>query len=416
MIVRPTHGHLVSAAWSDRVPSPAYDAMTADERRRVIADHPDSYLNVTRSLEDLEEGDLTTADQLLATCRAQLDRLVAGGAFTSRSTATVYRYRLEVEGHTQISAVVELSVDAIRSGAIRPHEHVRTERAEVLARHLGVVGAQSSPIAVAARPVPGFDAALADEPNAEPVIDITSDDGLRQTVWALDDERAAAILAALDDVDLYLIDGHHRAAASVAHLETVEASAPCSPDNAAAWILSAVFPARSLRLLEFNRWVSELPVPADHFIERLRAVATVDAVPDAATARPSDRPDFAVYLDGTWYRCTRAIGAETLSGAELLRELPPVALQREVLAGLLGIDDPQTDERLEHTPGGRDLNTLAARVDRDGGVAFALPPLVIDDVLDLADEGFVLPPKSTYFHPKVRSGLFLRPLDPTVAP
>lgn len=384
---------VIEPAFTASVPAPALDTLSASARQALMATQPHSYLHVTRSATD---DPTRTLEEVLADGRQALERLLARGAFGSADEPRVLLYRLAIGDHEQTAVVAELSVDALRTGRVRPHERTFPGRAGLLARHLEVVAAQSSPIALAHPPAPILEEAVREARHAQdPLVDFTAPDGLRQTVWAFD--RPAA-LTELDRGPLYLLDGHHRAAAAVAHADGHR------DRPGAQRLLAAVFPTAALRVFGFDRRVLEPRLSTNEVLEQLRSHTELrDA---EGPFRPEVCTDIGVYAAGCWYRASVPPAAT----GELVDDLAPELLQRRLLEPVFGITDPQTDHRLDHLPGDRPAADAAAETDVEGGVLLTLAPVTIDELMAVADAGAVLPPKSTYFTPKVRSGVFLREL------
>lgn len=383
----PTRASLLRPEFGDRVPSPAYDSMTPAERRRFRIDNPESFLNVTRSPEDEPDGVVADTHLLLREGREALDRLVALGAFDARGTEALFIYRLVASGHVQTGIVGEIPVSEYESGEMRIHEETRAARAALLADHFSIVGAVSSPVAVAFRGSPASDALVHRLTEADPDL-VLSDDTLTQTVWRID---AAADVAALCDLlapePTYIIDGHHRAAAS---LEAARRRGPDAPDN---HMLVALFPDDSLQLLGFNRWIRIDAAETEAALARLPGLEPVDDQPEPTLGT------IGVYADRRWYQVA-------LTPAEELH-FDAVAVRTQLLQPVFGIaqdDDP----RLVNLAGDQPIDDLVATVDAGGGIALVLAPIELDAFMAAADRGEVLPPKSTYFTPKARSGLFLR--------
>ena len=399
--IKPTHAGLVRTDFVNDVPSPAFDSLSLSQRQQLRLAKPLSYLNVTRSPDDEPVGLWDSTADLLAACRATLDKILELDAFDLAAPSGFYGYELMTEGHRQLGVVCDIAVADLVSRAVRPHEETKIERARLLADHLTVVEAQSSPIAVAFRSAPGAAVALHAACDRPADLTIETGDGLIQRVWRLSVEDAEPVVAAIGDTPLYLIDGHHRAAASIERRRSTS-------DPAADGILAAVFPADELRLLEYNRWVQETgrrtmaEVLAD-----LSVRVGLEPVDEADEARPTQAGQLGVYAAGQWYRGWLAPTNDS-ANTRITDRMDPVVLQREVLAPTFDILDAESDKRLQYLPGGQPAQQIADHIDASGGIAFLLAPLELDIVCDAADAGEALPPKSTYFEPKVRSGVFLR--------
>lgn len=385
----PTAARLVKEAWLDRVPSPAYDSLTPGERRAFRLTHPESFLNVTRSPEDEEPGVPVDPAQLLREGRAALDHLLDVGAFDDSDAPALFLYRLIENGHEQVGVVGEVPVAAYASGEIRIHEEVRQARADLLADHFDVVGAASSPVALAFRGSDEIAATIDRLVKEQPVLDFSDDTGLRQTVWRVVDPLAVADLgAALADEPMYIIDGHHRAAAALTACERNEPGSPLEG------MLVAAFPDDSLRLLGFNRWVRDVDndlIASLH--ESLPQLSPSSAMPELCLGTVG------LYARGAWYRLDLDLASDMAFDA--------VAVRTELLGPIFGVERSD-DPRLVNLAGDQSIEGLVETVDRLGGVAIVMAPIELDAFMAAADAGVVLPPKSTYFTPKVRSGLFLR--------
>ena len=387
--LRPVALRLVHEDWLDRVPAPAYDALTPSERRKFRDEHPESYLNVTRSPEDDPAGRGVQNHTYLAEGRATLERLLASGAFTDVGSPAYYLYRLELAGHSQIGIVAEIAVDAYAAGDVRIHEEIRQNRADLLADHLAVVRASSSPVAVGFRGNAPLAAELERLTAAQPpVIDLRDESGLHQSIWCIDDAAEVGALSELiGDVPMYIVDGHHRAAAALT-------AANKAGEGHGITMFVAAFADDSLQLLGFNRWVREVPgeSPADALVG-IDSLEPVDGQPELTCGV------IGLYARGQWYRCA----LDLADGAHF----DAVAVRDQLLGPVFGIHAGD-DERLVNLAGDQPIEGLIDTVDTDGGVAIVMAPIEIEAFMAAADAGTVLPPKSTYFTPKVRSGLFLR--------
>ena len=398
-LLRPFPARLVRPEWASRVVSPAYDGLNAAARRALMDRNPYVFLHVTRSPEDsVSESGL---DELAEGNAAALRRLLDAGAYSPPADPALYLYRLRLDGHSQTGIVADLPVDAYTDGRLLPHERTRATREEVLAKHLSRVGAASSPVAVTYRAASEVDEIVARLQETSPVLHFEGTDGLEQTVWRFDDTAAVnALEGALADTRLYVTDGHHRMAAAV-RLRDQRRLASLPIGNFGS-VLCVLFPDDQLRVFEFNRRV-EVGDAAGlaQAIAHLRQLTELREVGSAEQARPSAQRQFAVYADGVW--STFSLRGESPLDAHLLQD--------QVIGPLLGDDDADRSDRVEYVPGTAGLEQLAARCDEVGGIGLAMFPEPVDALMDLVDTGGVLPPKSTFFHPKARSGIFLRMRD-----
>lgn len=394
----PFKGRLVAADWVAQVSSPAYDSLGPDARRRHREQNPYSYLHVTQSGRSPGSEDLTTAD-LVKLARKSLDRILDAGAFPEGQPASFCLYRLESGGHVQTAVVGELDPAAYLSGQIRPHEQVESRRAELLAEHLRVVRAASSPIALSYQALPEVSEAVARVASAPPALEFGDPAVLKQTVWRVDDPADAAVLAeALADVPLLLIDGHHRAESTRrVHLD------PLAPDVV---VLGALFPDDELRLSSFHRLVRGLDGQTP--TEAVATLAESNPVEKVASAPQVGSGVIGMHAAGAWYRVDLGQAPQPESPEQLLASLDVSRLQSEILEPNFGIDQPGDTDRLMNIPGDQSMEMLEQAVAEADGVAFVVEPLTLDQLAELAAAGLTVPPKSTFFTPKVRSGLFLR--------
>ncbi len=378
---------LVSASWADEVPSPPHDALTPAERRAHLVAHPYSYLGVTRGAEDLAPDEHLSDAELLAESRCALGRLLDAGVFEPLRPPAFYAYGLETDGHAQLGIICGVPADGLRTGELRAHESVHGVRRDHLGRHLEVVGYQSSPVVAAYRAQPALAEVLSGAVTTDPLLDVTSADGLRQRVWALSDADSSIIAESLAAEALYIIDGHHRTGAAQSYMDLVDAEGP------GAWLLAAVFPSDDMRNLSHHRvWSGDLAV----LRQRL----------DDLGSRPVAQGSFAecrdhetlIYLDDHWVAVTLPID----HAAPPVEQLEPARLRRQVLDVVGG--------EVAYRHGEGTLDDLAARVAGEGKVLFAMQPITMTELFTIADEGSFMPPKSTYFSPKARSGLFVRPM------
>ncbi len=397
---------------AESVACPAYDAMTPSQRHEFALANPDNYLNVMRSTDEFPEFERPPFDLNLQQNSAKLQELLGNGTYVKNDRAGFYLYRLEVDGHVQTGLVAELPIEEFSEGSIKKHEHTRRDKEDALIQYRDKVRASSTPIAMTYPAMDEVDAITASVQKGDPLIEFTSPDGLKQTLWFLGDEKVIeklqAAFAGLDS--LYLTDGHHRAAVCERWAQHRKVANPDhTGDEPYNFVLSAIFPDRENRILEYNRVVRGLNgLSAGDLLEQLRPCFEVEPldVEDSERARPMDRNQFSMYLDSRWYRLTAY--PEQIEHDDPVRSLDVCILQDYILGPLLGIDDPTLDSRIDYVPGIFGIGELRRRVDQDWGVAFACYPTSIEELMAVADAGEVMPPKSTWLDPKVRSGLLVR--------
>ncbi len=370
---------LVKPEWTDRVPSPAHDALTPSQRAAHLRQHPDSYLGVTRGSEDHAEA--LPARQLVTEGRKALDGLVAAGAFSEVRSPQLYAYRLEIEGWSQIGIIAGIHVEDYRDGTIRVHEEIHPDRAAHLALHSEVVGAQSSPVAVAHHPDHVITDLLAGVAEGEPLLRFTMPDGLAQTVWAIDTSLTAAIRSELEPVRLYLIDGHHRTAAAALRYD----------DGGSAWLMAALFSTDQLRSRAFHRLV--VPATED-------PIAVLSELEGARAGRLGDGTGvIQLYHRGRWLTVTHPRADRPLE------RLDTWQFEHNIRPAL------GPGARVGYRNAGGNEAALLAEVDGSGELLALMSAVTMPQLFAVADAGEVMPAKSTYFEPKVRSGVFLRHLD-----
>lgn len=408
--VEPVSLRFVRPQWSHEVPSPPHDALSTEDRRQHLIEHPSSYLGVTRSPEDVDvdADEQSAAEVAISLSRASLEQLLRQDVFEPATAPGFYLYRLEDARHRQTGLVCGVASADYEAGRVRVHEQIRQTRADILARHLSAVGAQSSPIAMAFRSAPALGTMIQRiAATTEPFLDIV-DGELRQTLWAVrDPDDGELARTSLANNDLYLIDGHHRAAAAATHRRL-------SGDDGHL-MLSVLFPFEELRSQAFHRILR--PIDTDVLLAELSERFPVEAAVsvDSVVARGEEWIALAVGGSETTWHLVALPPPRLEAGGERL-DIDPVRLRQHVLEPLFGIDESGADPRLMHRPGPGDTDAIASLRLGPGQVAFWMRPVPADVLLAVADRGGTMPPKSTYFVPKVRSGLFVRLTDPSLSP
>ena len=385
-----------------RVASVPYDVVDAAEASALAAKNPVSLLHVTRSEIDLPPGTDPHSDPVYERAAAALQTMRREGVLVQESAPALYAYRLAMDGRQQHGVAVCCSVAEYQAGLIRKHENTRRDKEDDRTRHIAAVGAQTGPVFIAHRDHPDVDALVAEAERTDPLYDFTAPDGIRHTVWRMPDtHRTCAAFGSIPEC--YIADGHHRAAAAArvaSSRNTVGSGAESG------WFLAVCFPASQLRILPYNRCVHDLNgLSADQFLKAVRAVVSMA---DSAAPSPGSPGAASVHLDGRWH----GIRWDRPSGGSRATRLDVSVLQDRILGPILGIDDPRTSRRIEFVGGIRGTAELVRRVDSGAAaVAFSMYPTTVGDLMDVADAGEIMPPKSTWFEPKLRDGLLVHAIE-----
>ncbi len=403
-------------AWRPRpglerdVASFPYDVVSSDEARALARGNPLSFLHVCKPEIDLDPAVPVHDDRVYARGRENLRRLVAEGVLVRDPRPCLYVYRQRMGDHVQHGLVGLCSAREYEAGLIRRHEHTRRDKEDDRTRHVAEANAQAEPVFLAHRARPDLDALVAAAVARPAACDFVADDGIGHALWVVDDAATVTdLVRAFAAVPcLYVADGHHRTAAAVRHAQAMRARHPRTGDGAPfETFMAVVFPHDQLRILDYNRVVRDLN-GLDEPAFLARVAERFDVAP-AATPRPAAPRTFGLFLGGRWRRLTARPG--TFPADDPVRGLDVAILQDNLLAPVLGIADPRTDQRLDFVGGIRGTDELERRCRGGWAAAFALHPTSLDQLMRVADAGEVMPPKSTWFEPKLRSGLTVRLLD-----
>jgi len=392
MDVRPFRGLRPRSDLASRIPSLPYDVLDSDEARQLAEGDPYTFLHVVKPEIDLDPGIDPHDPRVYARGRENLDALRESGWLVQDPRPAFYLYRLRVGPHAQTGVVGAASVEDYLAGRIKRHEHTRPDKEDDRTHHTEALGAQPGPVFLAYRDRDDLDRIVGRLTSTRPVTEFTAPDGVGHELWVVDaPPDVAAIERALGDVPAsYIADGHHRAAAYA------RAAGPRGR------FLAVHFPASQLRILDYNRLVRDLNGRATAAFLLDVQGAGFSVVSPWAAKRPPRKGSFGMYLDGEW----RLLEAPDAEGLDVSR------LQDRLLGPVLGIGDPRTDPRIAFVGGGRGVEELERRVDSGShAVAFALYPTSLGEVMAVADAGEVMPPKSTWFEPKLRSGMVVRLAD-----
>lgn len=404
-LIQPLRGLLPAAGRAGDVVAPPYDVLSSQEARVRAAGRPFSFLHISKAEIDLPAATDPHSPAVYARSAENFRRLIDAGLLVRDAAPCYYAYRLSWGSHVQTGLVAAASVADYRANRIRKHEFTRPDKEDDRVRQIEALAAQTGPVLLAYPAAPAVDALLAAASASPPIADAWLDD-VRHTLWRI---AGAAEIAALDTAfaampALYIADGHHRSAAAAR-------VAAAQPENAAAAaFLAVIFPAHEMRILDYNRLVRDLNgIDPPIFLTRL--AARWPLTPVDGPARPQRPGEVGVYFAGRWYLATMPAAAPAVA-ADPVRRLDVSRLSEEILGPLLGIGDLRRDQRIDFVGGIRGLGELEKRVDSgEMALAFALYPTQLADLMAVADAGQVMPPKSTWFEPKLADGLVSHLID-----
>jgi uncharacterized protein (DUF1015 family) len=393
---------------ASQVAAVPYDVVNRTEAAELARGNPLSFLHVGRSDIDLPEDTDPHDPRIYARAREALDEFLARGVLIRDREPALYLYRQVMQGRSQVGVVGCVHIDDYEHDIIRKHEKTRQDKEDDRTRHVLTLNAHAEPVFLTYRGRDDLDALAAKVLPTPPVYDFTAPDGVRHTVWRVADP--APWVAAFQAVPhAYVADGHHRCASAWrAGKECRSTNSRHRGNEEYNWFLAALFPAGQLSILPYNRVIRDLGgKSAAEVLVELNRVGRVSPTTDP---RPRSPGSFCVYLAGAWYHV--ALDERTIDRADPIGSLDVSLLQDRVLVPILGIGDPRADKRIDFVGGIRGTEELERRVDSgEMAIAFSLYPTTLDQLMAVSDAGAVMPPKSTWFEPKLRSGLFVHELE-----
>ncbi len=386
--------------------APPYDVLSSAEARERARGKPWSFLHVSKPEIDLDPSIDPYDKAVYAKAAENLDRMVASGVLVRDAKPCYYVYRQTWRGHVQTGLACVASLADYASNRIRKHEHTTPVKEDDRVRQIEAVNAQTGPVMMGYPAAPAIDAMLARAAADAPAVDVTAEDGVRHQLWVVDDEAAiSALTRAVDALPaLYIADGHHRSAAAA---RVAQARGGYSGSHG--YFLSVIFPHHEMTILDYNRLIRDLNGRSpDQLLAELRERFAV--APSEQPVRPAAGGDYGMYLAGRWYRLT--LRPDLVPPNDPIGRLPITLLTRNAIEPVFGITDPRTDKRIDFVGGGRGLGELERRVNSgEMAVAFALYPTRMSDLMAVADAGGIMPPKSTWFEPKLADGMVSHVLD-----
>lgn len=386
-----------------------YDVMNSDEAREMVRNNPFSFLHIDKAEIDLDKKINPYDKRVYEKARDNLYGMIKEGLFIQDGKPCLYIYRLTMNGRQQTGIVACTSIDDYMNDVIKKHEHTRKDKEQDRINHVDYCDANTGPIFLTYRHEDRINEIVNSYTSHDKVYSFTSDDGITHEVWVIDDMKTIESLIYLfENVNyLYIADGHHRAASAVSvGIMRREQNPNYSGDEEFNYFLSVIFPNSDLRIMDYNRVVQDLNgLSDDDFLERVSDKFTVTRLDDNKPYSPDQKHTFGMYLSSQWYVLESK--QETYDESDPVAGLDVSILQNNLLSPILGIDDPRADKRIDFVGGIRGLQELEKRVNDGMKVAFSMHPTSIEDLMDIADAGKVMPPKSTWFEPKLRSGLFI---------
>jgi uncharacterized protein (DUF1015 family) len=391
-----------------QVSSVPYDVVSTAEARQLAAGNPLSFLHVSRAEIDLPDLTDPYSDAVYERASQSFESLKRDGIMAVDHMPALYIYRLRMGAHEQTGIAACCSIQEYDSDLIRKHERTRKDKEDDRTRHMLALGAQTGPVFMTYRGRPEIDAVVTRCKDAEPLYDFVAPDGVQHTIWMPSAGPADDLTAMFASVPLlYIADGHHRAASASRAAQRLRAQG--RPDFTTAefeYFLAVVFPADQLKILPYNRVVKGLNgMDRDGFLDALKERFVVSQ--DGA-AEPTTKGDISMYLDGRWYSLSAGGKQANAQPGDPISSLDVSLLEKNVLEPLLGIKDVRTDKRIDFVGGIRGPRSLERMVDEGrAAVAFSMYPVSLDELMAIADTGQIMPPKSTWFEPKLRDGLLI---------
>ena len=409
-LIKPFRGYRPPADLAHKITSPPYDVMTSDEARDMVQNNNDSFLRVIKPEIDFSPENEPKRDDLHNHAKHNLLDYIEKGNLIQDANFCFYLYQITMGNHTQTGIMAAVSIAEYNEGLIKKHEFTQPEKEDDRTRHIEITNANTGPVFLTYRNDGKLKNVTLEILNSHPDISFTADDGTFHTLWKVENkiqvERLINYFQAMPA--LYIADGHHRAA-SAARVQKFreDANSHHTGDESYNYFLSVIFPHDEMQILDYNRVVKDLNgLTEEQFHESIKE--NFDVVPIPHPPLPIPKNNYSMHINGKWYQLEALAHVKSDDPVE---GLEASILQKYLLTPILDIDDPRTNKRINFVGGIRGMEELERRCQTDCTVAFALPPVSIEQLLSVADSGQVMPPKSTWFEPKLRSGMVVRLLD-----
>ena len=414
--IRPFKGIRPVRELASKIAALPYDVMNSDEARKMVADNPHSFLHVDRAEVDLDPSIDVHDKRVYEKARENLDKMIDKGEYIQDEMPCLYIYRQIMNGRSQTGIVFCASIDDYLNNVIKKHEFTRADKELDRINHVDYCDANTGPIFLTYKEEQIaseiIEAWIENESKRKPIYNFTAEDGITHIVWVIDNDIIINELIDLfKEVDcLYIADGHHRSASAVkVGLKRRKEHPDYTGDEEFNYFLAVAFPDNDLMVMDYNRVIKDLNgMTKEEFLKKLEKDFIVTKSENNAPVKPSKKHTFGMDIENDWYLLEAKEG--TFDAEDPINQLDVAILQNNVLTPILGIEDVRVSDRIDFIGGIRGIKELEKRVNTDMKIAFSMYPTEVHDIMDVADIGEVMPPKSTWFEPKLRSGLFIHKL------
>ena len=412
-ILKPFRAVRPTTKYAKDVAALPYDVMTSDEAREIVKDNPYSFLHIDKAEIDLDKSVSIYDEKVYLKARENLDKLSSDGIFMQDDKDCIYIYRQTMNGRNQTGLVGCASIDEYINNTIKKHEFTRADKEQDRINHVDYCNANTGPIFLTYKDSEKINTIVSNWQNEnKPIYDFVSSDGIAHTVWVIDDSSVTStIQGSFEKVDsLYIADGHHRAASAVkVGLKRRQENPKYTGEEEFNFFLSVAFPASELAIMDYNRVIKDLNgMTSQEFLSKIEDNFIITKLDGNNAYRPEKAHTFGMFLDNCWYKLEAK--SNSFDKNSPVDSLDVSILQNNLIHPILSIDDPRTSQRIDFVGGIRGLEELERRVKDDMVVAFSMYPTTIEELMAIADSGNVMPPKSTWFEPKLLSGLFVHKL------
>lgn len=411
-IIRPFKAIRPKSELADKVISLPYDVMNRNEAAKMAEGNPYSFLHICRSEIDLPDQENPYDKSVYEKAKDNIQQFLENGTFIQEEKPVLYIYKEIMDGRSQVGIAGCVSIDEYQNNIIKKHEHTRVEKEIDRINHFDICNTNTEPVFLTYREDKKIKSLVEDiMANNKPIYDILSGDGISHIMWTIDDLALIETIQTIfkDIPNLYIADGHHRSASACkVGLKRREENPNFTGEEEFNYFMAVIFPDKDLNIFDYNRVVKDLNGNSkEDFINKIKEAGFIVEEKGNKMYSPESRHNFSMYLGDEWFKLT---AKPDIIPDHVIDSLDVSILQNKILGPILGIQDPRTDKRIDFIGGIRGLEELQRRVRLDMEVAFAVFPVIIEDLLTVSDNDMVMPPKSTWFEPKLGSGLFLHKL------